>query len=56
MDAPSQTLLVDLATATSFVEEIPMVSEVHEEVRRLIDHDEGGAEDLARLVERDAMI
>jgi HD-like signal output (HDOD) protein len=56
MDAPSQSLLVDLATAISFVEEIPMVSEVHEEVRRLIDQDEGGADDLARLVERDPMV
>ncbi|HIA03194.1 MAG TPA: HDOD domain-containing protein [Myxococcales bacterium] len=54
---PTQQLpLLDLSTATIMVEEIPMISGVHEDVRRLIEQEEGGAEEISRLVERDATV
>ena len=56
MSAQSSGPLINLSTATELVEEIPMISGVHSEVRRMIDHDEGGAEDIARLVEQEQAI
>jgi len=56
MDTCNSSVLIDLATAMHLVEQIPMISPTNNEVRQLIELGEGGAEEIARLVEHDRIV